>query len=112
KPSPPAAPGWKKPSTRWLSSPASFASWRGGDPPNPPHSRCGARRSIAPPGGRRPPRASRLPRYTGDVVYTVDGADGAQDVAQVLGVAHLEREAADRNPVPAGRDRGGQDVDV
>jgi Domain of Unknown Function (DUF349) len=48
----------------------------------------------------------------GDVVYAVDGADGAQDVAEVLGVAQLEREAADGHPVPAGRDVRGQDVDV
>jgi hypothetical protein len=47
-----------------------------------------------------------------DVVDAVDGADRAQHVPEMLGVPHLEREPADRHPIPAGRHRRGQDVDV
>jgi hypothetical protein len=47
-----------------------------------------------------------------DVVDAVDGADGAQHVPEVLGIPHLEREPADRHPIPAGRHGRGQDVDV
>jgi len=63
------------------------------------------------PGGPVP----RTPWSVRDPVHVVDaveGADGAQHVAEVLGVAHLEREAADGHPVPGGRDGRGQDVDV
>src|SRR5579871_5295253 len=39
---------------------------QGGRPPwNPPHTRCGARHSIAPPEGRRPSRAARWPLRAG-----------------------------------------------
>jgi Domain of Unknown Function (DUF349) len=93
---------------------AEFSSLpQGGRPPwNPPHARCGTYRSTTRSGGRRPPRPGGLAGHAGDVVDAVDGANGAQHVAEVLGIAHLEREAADRHPVPAGRHRGGQDVDV
>ena len=47
-----------------------------------------------------------------DVVDAVDGADGAQHVPEMLGVPHLEREPADRHPIPAGRHGRGQDIDV
>src|SRR5262249_57291683 len=46
------------------------------------------------------------------VVDAVDGADGTEHVAKVLGVAHLEGELAHRYPVPGGGHRRGQDVDV
>src|SRR5215467_15261562 len=59
-----------------------------------------------------PPGARRLVRDAVDVVDAVDGADGAEHVPEVLGVAHLEGELADRDPVPGGGDRGGQDVDA
>src|ERR1700689_3257844 len=63
---------------------------------------------------------ARGPRWGGwflvgdavDVVDAVDVADGAQDVAEVLGVAHLEGEAAERYAVAGGLDAGRQDVDV
>jgi hypothetical protein len=87
--------------------------FQGGRPPfNPPHSRCVARRSTRWLGGRRLPQPCGLAGDAVDVIDAVDGADGAQDVAEVLWVTHLERETADGYPVPAGRDRGGQDVDV
>jgi len=54
----------------------------------------------------------RSARYAVDVVDAVDGADGAQHVTEVLGVTHLEREPAERDPVPAGGHGSGQDVDV
>jgi hypothetical protein len=47
-----------------------------------------------------------------DVVNAVNGAHGAQHVTEVLGIAHFEREPAERHPVPAGRHGRGQDVDV
>jgi hypothetical protein len=47
-----------------------------------------------------------------DVVDTIDGADGAQHVPEMLGIPHLEREPADRHPIPAGRHGRGQDIDV
>jgi hypothetical protein len=49
---------------------------------------------------------------TVDVVDAVDGTDGAQHVPEMLGISHLEREPADRHPIPAGRHRRGQDIDV
>src|SRR6516225_7960493 len=57
------------------------------------------------------PRAALI-RNSVDVVDAVDGTHGAQHVAQVLGVAHLEGELAHRHPVPGGGDGRGQDVDV
>ena len=91
--SPPAGPGWRKPSAPWPSCPAEpaqhgYASCRSGPSP-----------------------ACRL-RDPVDVVDAVDGADRAQHVAEVLGVAHLEREPADRDPVPGRGHRRGQDVHV
>jgi len=58
---------------------------------------------------------SSLERSAGDAVDVVDavyGAHGAQHVTEVLGIAHFEREPAERHPVPAGRHGRGQDVDV
>jgi hypothetical protein len=58
---------------------------------------------------------SSLGRSAGDAVHVVDavyGTHGAQHVTEVLGIAHFEREPAERHPVPAGRYGRGQDVDV
>ena len=84
----------------------------GRSPGTPRRPACSAHRGTPWLGGRRPPQPCGSARDAVDVVHAVDGAHGAQHVAEVLGVAHLEREAAHRHAVPAGGDRGGQDVDV
>src|SRR5699024_3948080 len=48
-----------------------------------------------------------------DVEHALHPAHRAQDVSQVFGVGHLEREPRDRHPVvPRGLHRRGQDVDL
>ena len=56
--------------------------------------------------------SSRGRRHSVDVVDALDVAHDVEDVPQMLGVTHLEREPADGHPV-VGRGHGGrQDVDL
>ena len=100
-----AAPrGEPRPGRRpWWSSPAAAGRDRG-QPARSVHARAPPTRHLI--------RLRARAADPVDVEDALNGADGLQHMTEMLGIAHLEGELADRHPVSRGGHRGAEDVDV